>query len=226
MKGVERMCGIRKEEGLTLIEATVVLSVLTILAMVLIPAVANQISESRRAQAKSEVKTIADAILAFYSDSSFFPQTIDSVNGRLGVQFVDLLVSEGEIPKAPSQPVLIHNGQPVTVDVTGWITGSFDLLENQLTRNHPGYRNKGGPNAFGWNGPYLSTIGIHADPWGNRYMVNVRFLDPSPGIVDASGRVKPIVVVISAGPNGIIETPFIQPRTAVYEYGDDIAVSL
>ena len=83
---------------------------------------------------------------------------------------------------------------------------------------------KGGPNQFGWAGPYLNTPEIGADPWGNRYMINVCFLDPSPGALDAKGQVKYSVWAISAGPNGIIETSFAQPVTSGgMIFGDDVA---
>lgn len=225
-KGVWHMFDLRRTEGFTLIEATVVLSVIAIMTMVLVPTITGYISEARMATAHSEVQTIAGAIESFYSNTMFFPKTVDSLNGRLGLQTVDLLVSQGSIPRAPVGPVLNQQGVPVSVDVSGWVTGTYDLLENHLIRNRPGYQNKGGPNEFGWNGPYHPTTEIPADPWGNRYMVNVRFLDPSAGVLDATGHVKTAVIVISAGPDGIIQTPFIQPTTTREKFGDDIAFAI
>lgn len=51
-----------------------------------------------------------------------------------------------------------------------------------------------------------------ADPWGNRLLMNVAAHDASRA-----------VWVISAGPNGIIETPFDQPAPTASPGGDDIA---
>jgi len=79
---------------------------------------------------------------------------------------------------------------------------------------------------FGWNGPYFSSE-IAADPWGNRYVVNVALIDLSPGAATASGQAKMAVWVLSAGPNGIIETPFASSiLNATRAGGDDIATRI
>jgi type II secretory pathway pseudopilin PulG len=59
------------------------------------------------------------------------------------------------------------------------------------------------------------------DPWGNRYMVNVGALSGLPHS-DAAARVGRAVWVLSAGPNGIVETPFDQPADRAKLAGDDI----
>jgi len=213
-----------KPAGFTLIELTVVLSVLVILTLVLAPTIMGWMVEARIHAAKKETTVIGEAIARFYQDTGFFPKTADSVAGRIGQFEVDLLVSKGSIPLAPTGPVRDSNGRIVNVDVSGWINGSADLLDNHLQKNIPGYRMKGGPNQYGWAGPYLNAPEINADPWGNRYMVNIRFLDPSPGALDARGQVKNSVWVLSAGPNGIIETPFAQPVTlGGLTCGDDVS---
>ena len=61
----------------------------------------------------------------------------------------------------------------------------------------------------GWHGPYLEA-GIGADPWGHRYAVNVKAL--------AGGGSS--TVVLSAGPNGLIETAFQSP--VIVPGGDDL----
>jgi hypothetical protein len=74
---------------------------------------------------------------------------------------------------------------------------------------------------MGWNGPYFNSQ-LGSDPWGNQYLVNVSFLDTQAGAGDAEGSARKAVLVISAGPNQIIETPFSQPVSGAYIYGDDI----
>jgi hypothetical protein len=79
---------------------------------------------------------------------------------------------------------------------------------------------------FGWNGPYFSSD-IEADPWGHRYSVNVALIDLSPGAATASGQAKMAVWVISAGPNGIIETPFAASiLSSAQPGGDDIGTRI
>jgi len=48
-----------------------------------------------------------------------------------------------------------------------------------------------------WKGPYIAMV--NADPWGNRYLVN------ADAFVSAANP-KPPVWIISAGPNGVLET--------------------
>jgi hypothetical protein len=62
----------------------------------------------------------------------------------------------------------------------------------------------------GWHGPYVQA-GVGPDPWGHRYAVNVKWLASAKGSD---------TIVISAGPNGIIETPF--QVDGVRPGGDDI----
>lgn len=57
---------------------------------------------------------------------------------------------------------------------------------------------------FAWRGPYLDAV--RPDPWGNRYMANVLWLT-MPQWGDASGYIRP-VIVLSAGPDEEIDTPF------------------
>ncbi|NKB87563.1 MAG: hypothetical protein GKS06_05030 [Acidobacteria bacterium] len=98
-----------------------------------------------------------------------------------------------------------------------------------------------------WRGPYIADE-IIADPWGNRYMVNSFGLHVPSGIAGygtASGayggryggagygygharyvaQFGSATVCYSAGPNGMIETPFDQPA-GWYTGGDDLTVVL
>jgi hypothetical protein len=59
---------------------------------------------------------------------------------------------------------------------------------------------------FAWRGPYLDAV--RPDPWGNRYMSNVLWLSlpQGPG-AQSSGFIR-AVIVISAGPDEELDTPF------------------
>lgn len=69
-----------------------------------------------------------------------------------------------------------------------------------------------------------------ADPWGNRYLVNIGArgydspltLTLSPLRVERESERSSAVWVLSAGPNGIIETPFSAPASSAVLGGDDI----
>lgn len=198
--------------GLTLVEMTVILSVIVILATVLVPTVMSHIVQARIVRTRSDSRAIGEAIIRFYDDTGFFPKTRDSLDGRMGTQFVDLLVSPGTPPTLPADGNVAAR-QP-------WVDGEADQFENHLVHNIPGFALQTAEQA-GWNGPYISTP--ESDPWGNRYMCNIIFLEPGVGAVGADGRPKRAVYVISAGPDGIIQTPFEQFITEARVEGDDIA---
>jgi prepilin-type N-terminal cleavage/methylation domain-containing protein len=197
--------------GFTLIELTVVLAVLVTLALVLTPSITNFINDSRVARARTDTQTVAAAVIQFYKDNGFFPQWAASNAGGPGTAADrrDLLVSPGNVPTDAATSV--------------WTTGTTDSLANQLMGNTPAYTVKTATNAYGWNGPYLSS-GIGADSWNNRYMVNVGLIDTTVGTQTSGGAIKSAVWVISAGANGQIETAYSQPITTAVPGGDDIGV--
>jgi len=197
--------------GFTLIELTVVLAVIVTLALILTPSITNFINDSRVARARADTQTFASAITQFYKDNGFFPQWSAANSGGPGLAAnkVDLLVSPGNVP-AVSTP-------------NTWTTGTTDTLANQLMSDAPTYTQKGAATTFGWNGPYLSST-IGADPWNNRYEVNVGLIEMTQGTVGANGSTKSAVWMISAGPNGQLETSYTQPITTATLTGDDIAV--
>lgn len=203
----------RRDGGFTLIELTVVLAVIVTLALVLTPSITNFINDSRVARTRTDTATLAAAVTQFYKDTGFFPQWAAANDGGPGVAAdrIDLLVSPGNVPLAAA---------PNT-----WTTGSTDTIANQFVTNAPEYAMKTALSSFGWNGPYVSTT-IGADAWNNRYAINVALLESSAGTQTAAGDTKRAVWVISAGPNGLIETPHAQPMTTAGPTGDDIAVKI
>jgi prepilin-type N-terminal cleavage/methylation domain-containing protein len=197
--------------GFTLIELTVVLAVIVTLALILTPSVTNFINDARVARARNDTQTIAAAVVQFYKDNGFFPQWSAATAGGPGATTskVDLLVSGGSVP--------------VSAAPSTWTTGTTDTLTNQLTMNAPGYTMRTATASFGWNGPYLSSV-LAGDAWNNRYTVNVGLIDTTQGVQTAAGLVKSAVWVLSAGPNGQIETLPNQPVTSAVLGGDDIGV--
>jgi prepilin-type N-terminal cleavage/methylation domain-containing protein len=200
----------RRPTGFTLIELTVVLAVLVTLALILTPSIANIISDSRTTRARSDCQTIAAAIVQFYRDTGFFPQWATAQAGGPG------------LPETRLQLLVTPGRTPFEEQISQWSEGASGLLADQLLANAPGYAMRSATAQFGWNGPYLSSE-LGSDPWGNRYVVNIGLIDTSPGVQTASGRPKSAVWVLSAGPNGTIETPFVQSTLAANTpVGDDI----
>jgi len=62
------------------------------------------------------------------------------------------------------------------------------------------------------------------DPWGHEFLVNVNVIRV--GQTNATKADSLAIFVISAGPDGVIETPFIQARSTARAYGDDVIVRI
>ena len=203
-----------RETGFTLIELTVVLAVIVTLALILTPSIRDSINEARVARARNDCQTIASGMYQFYRDTGFFPVWKIAQNGGAGTPAnrLQVLVSQGNVP-SEDVPSL-------------WTTGVAGSLADQLVTNAPGYTLRSAVSQFGWNGPYFSSQ-LMADPWGNRYAVNAALVDLSPGAAMANGQAKMAVWVLSAGPNGVVETPFAASiLTAVRPGGDDIGTRI
>jgi hypothetical protein len=187
------------------------------LALILTPSIFNIITDAKIARARTDCDTIGRAIVQFYRDTGFFPQWARAKDGGPGEagDRLTLLVGPGATPTGD----LINQG------LQGWLVPvtqrSVGGLDEQLMRNGPGYTLRTASSEFGWNGPYLGSP-VGNDPWNNRYMVNVGFFDPSAGLQTTTGAPKAAVWVISAGPNGQIETVFSQQVTLAIRGGDDI----
>ncbi len=85
---------------------------------------------------------------------------------------------------------------------------------NQATQDWP----TSGPGA--WRGPYIDRYTIN-DPWGHAYVINAHFFPGGIYQANTGGTVRHKVFVLSAGPNGVWETPF-EDGTHETIAGDDI----
>jgi prepilin-type N-terminal cleavage/methylation domain-containing protein len=216
-----RISHVSSSRGFSLIELTVVLAVIVTLALILTPATAGFINDSRIARARNDCRTIATAILQFYQDTGSFPEWSAAPQGASDPQVrFDVLVSPGRAPLVSGA-----DATPSGLRASAWGQGRAGHLADQLIRDTPGYAVRGGPLQPGWNGPYLSSA-LGPDPWNNQYVVNIGLIDAGASVEDGHGRVKQAVWILSAGPDGIIETPFRQPVTGAVLGGDDIGVRI
>ena len=203
-------------KGFTLIEVIIAIAVVAILAGIITPSVIKHLDDSKRARAKNDCLVIGSAIASFYKDVARMPNM--NASGGVGVT---LLASEGNIPTLAS-------------GVTAWnratTTGNSDFLSNHLGANTPKSQTTNvyptptsapGVEAA-WRGPYQTDF--PADPWGNRYAVNIG------NATSTSTTLSNAVWVLSAGPDGIIQTPFNPalpaPGTVLSSSGDDIVFRL
>ncbi len=200
---------IRGECGFTMLEMIVVLAVIAIMSAVLSPMVLNYVDDARKAKAQRDVRTLSGFILQLTKDVQHLPIYFDGTK-TTGDPDIELLQGLGNDPADNSS-----SGQ-------GWLaTSKKDDLANHLVLNKPGgnsntkkYASSG---RFSWKGPYVEQI--TEDAWGNRYLVNIKNGNPGDA---APGKV---IWVLSAGPNGKIETdPAALTDSGPVPGGDDIAV--
>jgi type II secretory pathway pseudopilin PulG len=101
-----------------------------------------------------------------------------------------------------------QGSMPAVPDDSGWATGRVAALDT-----------------------YVSST-TSADPWGNRYLVNIGVaLSPAtaekPSVPGERGSdMLTAMWVLSAGPNGIIETPFNALASSASLGGDDIGARI
>lgn len=188
------------------------LAVFGILVGLMAGSVGDVLVKSREVRTREDVEAIGRAIADFYQDNGFFPRTEDVIGGRPGNALLGVLASDAPLPE-------------VTDSSSLWVETSGDLLTAHLTRNLRGYRGKDLASPLGWSGPYLAADPAE-DGWGFAYVVNVFYLDPRDVIQELDGTPLGAVYVLSAGPNGILETPYYQPRDNATVYGDDIGYRL
>ena len=230
------------QRGVSLVEATIILSVFAVLSAVMAPAVQGYIERSRQTRVREDVRGIGQAIQDWITDNGESHFLINGSNGaldrnppsRADGNRVNLLVGDGDVPTLSA----------AVAAETFWTQGvnstTVDTFSNHLIENAPAeagtsrYRNptdivvstpggnqidfarssSSGFNApYAWRGSYLRGP-VDPDPWGNRYAVNVAFLDPSAtaavagvtaGFV-AADYPRLDVFVLSAGPDEEIDT--------------------
>jgi type II secretory pathway pseudopilin PulG len=213
------------EQGMSLIEATIILMVLGLLTAVLSPAMGDYVNDARDVKVKEDVEAIGLSIMRTIRDSrSPFLQVAYTAGapGLIEANRADLIVGEGPAPTLASGLTDFPAGNvsaainwddaigaPVTVDAM-----ADHLITNVANYPVPTQASfaVGGPQfGAGWRGAYISAIG--PDPWGNRYAANTAFLGvatDSAGVGEgnAAGGWTHDVIVLSAGRDSIVQTPF------------------
>jgi type II secretory pathway pseudopilin PulG len=181
------------QRGITLVEATIVLTVLAILSAAAAPVVSRTLDRAKMARALDDTKAIKTAINNFITEfTSFTPFTTTGVSGGTTVQ---MLVSDGDTPRTVGAGGAAQWGDAVNPAAAQPV----DFLERHLVTNTPGgagaYTTAG---ANPWRGAYINAP-IDPDPWGNRYAVNALYLRTT---------TTNDVFVLSTGPDEEINTAF------------------
>lgn len=183
----------KDQRGFTLIEVIVVAAIIAILAGILVPMIFNQIDESKTTELRGNIKSMESAMIALKGDTKSWP--VRSADSGACAEDVDILRGKGNMP--------------ARVDATAATWGNVDLvalLGDQATGTH-------GSCYTNFKGPYLTDA--PADPWGNSILI---FTNGFRSTV-SSGRGP--VWILSAGPNGTIDTLVTDP-TVTAPAVDDI----
>ena len=191
------MTGRRRQDGFTLIEVVVVVAVIAILAAILTPFITKYISDAQTARAKNEAQVIAAAVTNAYKDLGRWSNRNTAV-ANYGGLFTG---------PAAGTPALAFFGT-----ATGWAApgATWNQLDTHLVNNGHTYPATGDNK---WAGPYSAQLPV--DPWGRPYVINA---------ADFTAAATIPVWVLSAGPNGIVETS-INAATTVTG-GDDVGVRI
>ena len=188
----------RNEKGFTLIEVVVVVAVIAILAAVLTPYITKYIDDSKVAKARNEVQVIGGAMTNFYKDTGTWPNH----NPATGAVVATVLLYTGT-----TTPAAAFFGA-----ATGWTAAGagWNSLDTHLVTNGHTYPATGDAR---WAGPYAITLPV--DPWGRPYVINAA------NFTSLTTPPTPIWV-LSAGPNGVINTSIATTAAATVTGGDDI----
>lgn len=206
----------------SLMEATLVITIAAVLSTVAVITSSDQVSDANTTQGHSEVKLMGVSILSFMQDTGYAPAYLAGNKNGPNDEVAWILESDGSYPDDSTKTWPINGAKELQ-------SVKVDLLANHLTLNNPGnskisYRRIGEISYArfqGWNGPYMSKIPA-ADPWGDKYLVNIGFATSQGAAAAnlATGK-RPAVFVISAGPNRSIDTKYFQAADEFVEGGDD-----
>jgi prepilin-type N-terminal cleavage/methylation domain-containing protein len=197
--------------GFTLVEVIVVLAVVLLLSGIAVPLISGYVEDGRRARAEAEVKAIAASVVSFYKDVGIYPtRNASGTNATVRVLYT------GTSP--PNAATWVQsNGHNFYQWAASPANG--DSADNQLLTNTPqgsagaAYATTG---RIRWRGPYLAGASP-LDPWGRPYLINVF----SSFNNNATNQKR--IFVISAGPNGVLETDE-RSRATDDIAGDDIGM--
>ena len=207
---------VKNEKGMSLVEATIILLILAVLTAVFSPSMSDFLEDARGMKVKEDVESLGIGIKRLLRDTGLKGLRLAGTTGFTLANRVEILsTSAGTAPSLGTGVATFTSaGDLFASGDLNWIfTGiTEDTFEDQLVYNVPAYTQPTEPNrGRGWRGAYINA-NPGADPWGYKYYANVAFLtvatDATNGSAegDRNGYWNRDVVVLSAGPDNIINT--------------------
>lgn len=215
---IKKRLGRLGQKGYTLTEMTAVVATAGVLTAVVLPVAVSQVQGSRITAAQGDVNAIGAAVSSLIKDSGDYPMRSGSANA-FSDRYAKTLLLSTEPNGTTREPDFSKLGT-VGTDIT-----AKDSFEIHFFTNKSGtttlYSTSG---ELQWKGPYLSKRGL--DPWGKSYLIYLQGVRDAanPDETDATkkGKTDKNILVISAGPNGVVETL----STDNSAKGDDIVTVL
>jgi prepilin-type N-terminal cleavage/methylation domain-containing protein len=191
-----------RTKGFTLIELAVVLAIIAVLAAVLTPLVTGYLDQARVSRAQADLRTIADAIKLHQRDTGRYPiYNAAGYPNTVSDGTKVIFAGPGNVPTDTASWGL--STATATTTLEAWINGNFTGVSAGNTFPKAGFR-----------GPYISIV--ESDPWGNQYLLNAANLN--------NGNFH--AFLISAGPNGVLDTAKNQSVTSPLSVSSDDIVSV
>ena len=196
-----------KSKGFTLIELAVVLAIIAVLAAVLMPMVTGYLDQARIARAQADTRTAADAIKLYQRDTGRWPvyassSDFSNTTPVIGGGFALIGGGTGTNPLDGTATWSV-NTIVASSSLEVYINGNLTSMNSSNTFPKAAFR-----------GPYVGSL--DSDPWGNRYILTAS---------DLAGSTYH-AYIISAGPNGKLDTVMNQTVTGQFTIGSDDVVSL
>lgn len=225
------LLGLSNEHGfVSLTEAAMATVIGLTLAAVFAPMVLSIPGDAKAARAKADTQAIQIAVMQFSVDTTEFPiravpgskTTIPLAGGQSAVTCLRTGSTPAYDPMLAAGKSFDQVSGGTTLSCLGAGNGNF--LNNHLVFDADLSRSlhyeTGNPSAVtmrrNWLGPYIAEIG--QDPWGKNYIALALGMQRGK---DAGGN-QLYAWILSAGPNGILETC----HTDAALQGDDIGVQI
>jgi type II secretory pathway pseudopilin PulG len=188
---VERM----RIKGLSLLELVVALFIMAVLVAAFQPMVMSYVEQSRQRRAESDLRTVVHAFRLYRRDTSYYPIYSNREDAEADVAVAAELTGPGALP---------------LVAANGWELDRPGELAKLIGTNRLALPTTAALGLLSYQGPYLDLV--NPDPWNQTYVITATHLKRSSFMP---------AFVVSAGPNGILETDRDQTGDPV-PGGDDI----